>query len=640
MDGMGMGMGMDMSGSGMFKGTNMLIARAIWYLVATVVALLAVRRVIEKARSYISLAKVQRQSSTTPSRPENILSQTYDTTIALCRELAYPQIYWFSGHFTKYFNPPALGRILFLLGYWIVILTSLWSNTILTPSSPNYAYKWEIVGFRAAWVSVTQLPLIYLLGSKVNLVSLVTGISYERLNWLHRWIGRTLFLTVIVHWSFFFREWWLADFVDLELGMMPMVKYGFGAWGVLGWMVLTGFGFFRHLAYEFFVLQHIASFTVLLWLVYIHVPAYAQYNVWMAVSFVALDHIWRYIAIVVQNIHLGFTSNARRQKYALGFSAQAQALPDDYVIMTIDNLTVSVGVGQHVYVSLPRCGFLQWHPFTIVKALGSTSGRIVLKAHSGFTRKLLESAKQQPQRDFRIIVSSPFGSPPLDIIERCDSLILWATSTGATFTVSILQHVANKRLGIRRICFYWVVRDISHLDWFSSDIVSALDKLRSSGIKVCVQIYVTRQWNTHRTLPFTLQSPSLSSQSDKTDSERRGLSEDVALLSTEKIREASRISSDTKATEIRNTSVRSSSSSTDLSASSSFPVTHGRPVSLDPLIRPTVEESDGETAIIACGNPTFMAEIRNYAAALSDERAVHKGTGAQGIFLFTETYGW
>ena len=78
----------------------------------------------------------------------------------------------------------------------------------------------------------------------------------------------------------------------------------------------------------------------------------------------------------------------------------------------------------------------------------------------------------------------------------------------------------------------------------------------------------------------------------------------------------------------------------DKSTVAILPTTYGRPRSLDALIRPTIEDSEGETAIIACGGAAFMAEVRNYTAALSDERAVHKGTGAQGIFLFTETYGW
>src|ERR1700722_12537757 len=280
----------------------------------------------------------KRRPSTIPSRPGNILLQAFDTTIAICREMAYPQMYWLSGPSARYFNPPALGRCMLLLAYWIIILTAVWTNTLLTPSSPNYAYKWATVGFSAAWVSVTQLPLIYCLSCKINVISLITGISYERLNWLHRWTARTLFLTVIVHWSFFFREWSIAEFVKLELEMMPVVKFGFGAWSVLGWMVLTGFGFFRQLSYEFFVLQHIVSFAILLWLVYMHVPSYANYNVWLSIGFIALDRGGRSLLLVIQNLHL---RSRKKQKYVLGFSAHAEALADDYVILTIDNVNIS-----------------------------------------------------------------------------------------------------------------------------------------------------------------------------------------------------------------------------------------------------------------------------------------------------------
>jgi hypothetical protein len=82
------------------------------------------------------------------------------------------------------------------------------------------------LGFRNAWISVTQVPLVYLLASKSSIVGCIVGSSHERLNWLHRWVSRTLLLTVTVHGGFFMREWVRADFVNLELEMMPMVKYG------------------------------------------------------------------------------------------------------------------------------------------------------------------------------------------------------------------------------------------------------------------------------------------------------------------------------------------------------------------------------------------------------------------------------
>jgi hypothetical protein len=50
MDGMVMGSGMDMSSDGLFKDTNMRIARLYWYLVAATVAVLGLRRVTEWIR--------------------------------------------------------------------------------------------------------------------------------------------------------------------------------------------------------------------------------------------------------------------------------------------------------------------------------------------------------------------------------------------------------------------------------------------------------------------------------------------------------------------------------------------------------------------------------------------------------------
>jgi hypothetical protein len=634
MGSMGMGSGMDMSSDGMFKGTNMHIARVYWYIVVAVVALLGFRRAFEEVRTRITSAANERTPHSVPSRPQNILTQTYDTLIAACREMAYPQLWWSNGPVGKYFNPPALGRCLFLMVYWVVILTMLWSNTILSPSSSMYAYKWEIVGFRAAWVSVTQLPLIYLLAGKINLVSMITGISYERLNWLHRWVARMLFLTAIVHWSFFFREWWIANFVQLELEMMPMVKYGFGSWAVLGWMVITGFGYFRQLSYEFFVLQHIASFTVLLWLVYLHVPAYARYNVWLSIAFAVLDRGSRTALLILRNIQLGGNPDGLGNFYRLGHATSLQIIADGYILMTIRNIRTSWKAGQHIFVSIPSCGVLQGHPFTICNLPNqSREAKFVLKAHSGFTRKLIGYAIKHPGQHVRAFVSPAYGSAPLATIERSDSLVLMATSTGASFIVPILQHVINKRTGIRRIRLYWVVRDSSHLEWFSQDIISAAEEAMAEGVEITVQSFITTQ--SFGMMPPHHASSSTSTATNSIDLEKMNGYEGLSLL-----RKPQKLESDRNNVDMAEISLDSGMSSRLSQLSSGIPITAGRPVSFDDLIRPTVEESAGETAIVACGSASFMAKLRNYTAALSDERAVHKGTGAQGIYLFTETYGW
>ena len=65
-------------------------------------------------------------------------------------------------------------------------------------------------------------------------------------------------------------------------------------------------------------------------------------------------------------------------------------------------------------------------------------------------------------------------------------------------------------------------------------------------------------------------------------------------------------------------------------------VTRGRP-NWHALLNEIVEQAHGESAIGACGPPTFCASVRNTVVRISDHRAVNKGSGAQGIYLHVES---
>lgn len=172
--------------------------------------------------------------------------QCFATATAIGREMSYPQVF---PRLSSILNLPSLGRTLVILCYWVIVAYMMTSSAII-----NDAYYWERIGFRNAWISVTQVPLVYMLASKSSIVGLIIGSSHERINWLHRWVSRTLLVTVTVHGYFFMAEWIRADFVKLELEMMPMVIYGIGAWAVLVWTLLTSISPLRRLAYEFFCL--------------------------------------------------------------------------------------------------------------------------------------------------------------------------------------------------------------------------------------------------------------------------------------------------------------------------------------------------------------------------------------------------
>ena len=61
---------------------------------------------------------------------------------------------------------------------------------------------------------------------------------------------------------------------------------------------------------------------------------------------------------------------------------------------------------------------------------------------------------------------------------------------------------------------------------------------------------------------------------------------------------------------------------------------------IEAMIREPVEQAWGETGVVVCGGREIVARTRNCVSRLSDERAVHKGTGAQGIYLHVEEYSF
>ena len=150
MDMSGMMGGMDTGSEGPFRPTNEKIAHALWYCIAGAVGILSLSRALEilEGRQRRAAARI---ASCYPCRPRGPVSQSIATTRAVFRELAYSQPIYFTGRISKFFSPLPMGRWLILICYWILLLCFLWSDTILYPDNPMYAYKWEKVGFRAAW---------------------------------------------------------------------------------------------------------------------------------------------------------------------------------------------------------------------------------------------------------------------------------------------------------------------------------------------------------------------------------------------------------------------------------------------------------------------------------------------------------
>ena len=519
------------------------------------------------------------------------MEQAHATAVAITREIWYPQVLPISNGRFGWMMPPSLGRSLVVIAYAVVVTLLLTTDSIV-----HDAYYWERMGFRAAWVSVTQVPFIFLLGGKVNIVSLLLGSSYVDVNWLHRWVSRILFVTVTIHGSFFLAEWVRADFVRMELEMMPMVKYGLGLWAVLAWMNITSVLPLRRLCYEFFIFQHIASAVIFLWLLSVHVPSYATYNLWMAVAFWLTGRVFRASILVVRNVRI------KNTKKRVGQPPTPTPFPQAVVELTIQPAGFPGKPGQHVLLGT-TISPLEDHPFTIANFSNMHHGtlKLVIRARSGFTRRLYRRAVSLANSSLTAWMTGPFGNLPT--WNAFESLLLISASTGASFTLPILETINNDPGCVQDVHLLLLFRYRSELDVYFPQIEEILAfqrQRRRASFKVEVAITGANEIEEDETTPAHQHVLSLSASGE-----------------TEKVKE------------------ESLSDSNDPEA---IHFSSGRP-DIAGVIQRSVEASAGEISVVACGGPRLTSVIRNSVARLSDERAVHKGTGAQGIYLHVEDFG-
>jgi hypothetical protein len=137
-----------------------------------------------------------RAGSLTPSKPKSWFTVANATLFALTREASN-----FSVHIplkNRILRLPTVGRTsLVLANVVVLVVLCLYGLDLNTP------IKRETVGFRCGVVTLSQLPLIFLLSGKNNIIGFLSGVSYERLNWLHRWCARCMLLTATLHMGYF-----------------------------------------------------------------------------------------------------------------------------------------------------------------------------------------------------------------------------------------------------------------------------------------------------------------------------------------------------------------------------------------------------------------------------------------------------
>lgn len=588
---------------------------------------------------------------------------------------------------------PTFGATCIVLGEVVLIV-------VLSLYGFNVKDRWsyEDIGYRTGFVSVCQLPLLFLLAGKKNIIGYLTGMSYEKLNWLHRWSARVLLLSVTIHMGYWFADWAPYDYIGTQLTTFNIARNGFIAWCVLVWIVVSGATPIRGWAYEFFVFQHVASFAVFVGFVYLHVPDENRIWIWLSVGFFFFDRAVRALNTLYLNLSFFHPKQRKEGKMSPFWACKADftPLPHDTTRITIHSPPTSWKPGQHVFLSCHSMLPLQSHPFTIASLPEDGKMEFLVKAEKGGTRSFFKHATKQQQLPMSgntsagvraVAIEGPYGA--MRSLRQFDSAILISGSTGAAFTIPLMRDLLNawKKTGqaivTRHVRLVWIVKSRGQLAWFASQLSAAMEdaeELRKEGhdIELDISVYITCDES------FTEEHKSLLSSHTAAMSSKpqHGVVEEVTPEANEKnelkkteerqevreieprtvpktcgpngtccctstiASEADAITSTTctcKRQSLPTSSAASTSSGSDgsqkLCCHPSISILAGRPHCRN-IIQKSLEQALGESAVVVCGPTGLREDVRRAVVGLSDERAVHKGTGAQGIYLHVEGFGY
>ncbi|KAF2116930.1 hypothetical protein BDV96DRAFT_631182 [Lophiotrema nucula] len=701
MDGMSMG-GMSMGG----LPPLIQFSKYYWAVVGTAIGFATLINIYNNVL-YRQRMSAARSGTQMPAKPSSFFFVFNATLFALMREASNYSI-WIPIK-NRFIRLPTVGRASLILGNVVVLIVLCFYGFDLSD-------RWsrEDIGYRCGFVTIAQIPLIFLLAGKNNIIGCLTGISYERLNWLHRWCARCLLLTATIHMGYFFADWAPYDYIGVQLKENTLVWKGVVAWALLVWIVFSSMTPIRGWCYEVFVLQHLVSFAVMIGFIYIHTPAEVHGYIWAPVALFWFDRVVRALRLLYANISF-FHPRQRRAGQMSGLwacKAEFTPLPHKTTRIVIQNPPISWTPGQHVFLSCHSIVPLQTHPFTIASIPEDGRMEFLVKAETGSTKHFLKHAEKthglpasQSSCTRTVAIEGPYGC--LRPLRQFDSVVFLAGSTGATFNVPLLRDILQgwkekadssqhggsffsspKGAVTRHIRFVWVVKSRGQLGWFSPQLSAAFtdfenlrDKLRD--VKLDITIYVTCDeafTEEHKSLLSNITAPNLDAASRRDQPQAHGTVElrshpssapgenEKQAKYSEEVNVVSQRSSDVPdaaadacgpngtccckttvdeespdaiATCCCGNTKQSTNEARSLSRVSSAPSTNqkllvhpsisvyaGRPNPRN-IIRKSLEQALGESAVVVCGPQGLVADVKQDVCALSDERAVHKGTGAQ-----------
>ncbi|KIJ45511.1 hypothetical protein M422DRAFT_29647 [Sphaerobolus stellatus SS14] len=365
-----------------------------------------------------------------------------------------------------------IGQLVILSGYYAAVVVCIFLHSPIV-QSPN----------RAGFLAIAQLPAVFLFGTKNNVLGLLLGKGYEKLNYLHRWSGRIMFFSATIHGSL-----WLYNngLGNVELDGSNKITLGIAAYSMLCLIVITSLPFVRKAAYQFFFALHMIGYVSFFVVICYH-TLYAVPWIFPPLAFYGLDLLLRMIRTRIKDAVLVPVDN-------------------QMTLIHVENCDGGWIAGQHVQLRVFfSARMFESHPFTILNAPSPTSctssGELILAARvSGDWTKALNEAARHSEKSSRVavMIDGPYGGSTIDLGEY-ENVLLVAGGSGVTFALGLLDDIVGRVINMKRtrgertkrIQFTWCIRSFGAINWMASMLNDIATKAQDSSIDLHIKIFVT-----------------------------------------------------------------------------------------------------------------------------------------------------
>ncbi|CAO2649212.1 Nn.00g065970.m01.CDS01 [Neocucurbitaria sp. VM-36] len=501
-------------------------------------------------------------------------------------------------------NRPEANELTLVTGMDLAPKPYYWADELYGGSPP--------LATRSGWLALGCMPFVFATASKTNWVTLLTGVSHERLQVFHRWIAYAFFVLALLH-TFPFIVYHI-HWKDMQSHFTESLLFywtGIVALCFQAWLTFMSHSTIRSLGYEFFKVTHFASVIVFMLTFFWH----CDYTLTS----------WHYFIATAAIYVPCFVYPWLRTIFEYKWTQQAHIFIEDNGFMRI---TISANFdwtpGQHCFLRFTGFGVLyaiSSHPFTICSSpsrnqSGQSELVFYIRHQGGFTKMLHQDALDHLSVFVPVLVDGPYGGVKRARLRDVDHHLLIAGGSGAGWCLPFIEQFIHSLATLTeeqdskhlRCVFLRVIlatRDTNSRIWFERTVDELLTRSSLAGLSssIQVQVYLTGE---------AAENAELSTKNlDPIDSQENG-SSNSNIRHPEKMIETAVPGSDFD----------------------------GRP-RLPLIVREEAAkaaEAHGSLGVYVCGPITMQNDVRN-AVAAENLNIVRKAKSG-GVHLHSEYFSW